>query len=401
MTLDTRTANLRFQPLPAQKGFINSQSRISAYIGGLGSGKTFASIIKAFSQPRGSLGLLVEPTYPMVRDILVETLTKHFRPFIADFNKSEMVLRLINDTRVFLRSADNAERLRGVNVNWCGLDEAGLMSEDAYRVSLGRLRLAPGQLWVTTTPKRSQWLQELVEDNENCETFRASTFDNHHLPKEYIDSLNQAYSGAFKEQELFGRFVDSGGQVFGSPTFYTPGEELKGIRKVATGADFAYSQGSGDNTVFIGGSLNSNGIIYVTKFYSNQQKIEQWSPILTTFPKPVYARLGGTEAATKAYISNSVNVDVIDCLKASGDRQFSGKFYAAQGAAAAFNSGMIQLPHGLPWSSTLADELSSFSGDSALKNEKDDAVDALASLHFALTGQQTTSRVALQRAMGL
>ncbi len=399
MTLETRTAELKFQPLPAQKGFINSQSRISAYIGGLGSGKTFASIIKAFSQPRGSLGLLVEPTYPMVRDILVETLTKHFRPFIADFNKSEMVLRLVNDTRIWLRSADNPERLRGVNVNWAGLDEAGLMNEDAYRVTLGRLRLAPGQLWITTTPKRSQWLRELVE-GDDVETFRASTFDNPHLPKEYIDSLNQAYSGAFKEQELYGRFIDSGGQVFGPPTFYSPGEEQNGVRKMGTGVDFAYTENGGDSTVFIGGVLGSNGVVYVTKYYSAKQKIEQWSPVLTTFPRPVYGRLGGTEAATKAYIENSVGVQISDCLKSSGDKNFTGKFYASQPAAADWNSGMVQIPSGLPWSGKLAENLSHFVGEPGMQ-EADDDVDALASLHYSLKGNVSTSRQALQQAMGL
>ena len=390
---------LAFRPLKAQRGFIESKSRVTAYVGGLGSGKTFASCIKALAMPAGTLGLLVEPTYPMVRDILVETFTKSFRPFISAFNKGENVITLLNGTRIWMRSADNPERLRGVNINWCGLDEAGLMSEDAYRVSLGRLRLNPGQLFISTTPKRSQWLRELVE-GDDCDTYHASTFDNPHLPSAYVDSLARAYGGAFKEQELYGRFIDDGGQVFGPPTYYSPGEEEKGVRKMGTGVDFAYTEGGGDNTVFIGGVLGYDGVVYVTKYYSAQRKIEHWSPVLTTFPRPVYARLGGTEAATKSYIENTVGIFINDCLRSSGDKSYTGKFYASQPAAADWNSGMIKIPSGLPWSGELAERLSHFCGEPNLR-EVDDDGDALASLHYSLKGNVSTSRQALQQAMGL
>jgi phage terminase large subunit-like protein len=62
-----------FRPTKPQRGFITSDARNSAFIGGIGSGKTRASVIKAISMPPNTVGMLVAPTFGMLRDTIVRT----------------------------------------------------------------------------------------------------------------------------------------------------------------------------------------------------------------------------------------------------------------------------------------------------------------------------------------
>jgi PBSX family phage terminase large subunit len=207
---------LKFDPTKPQRGFITSTARNSAFIGGIGSGKTRASVIKAISMPPNTVGMLVAPTFGMLRDTVIRTFAEiatRAPHIVRKFNQSELHATLFDGKEILFRSADNPERLRGPNLGWAGLDEAALMNRNALDIMLGRLRLEPGNMWFTTTPKgRNHWLHEYIETG-NVEVHRSRTMDNPHLPQAYIDSLKSQYSSAFYAQEVLGEFVDMGGDA--------------------------------------------------------------------------------------------------------------------------------------------------------------------------------------------
>jgi phage terminase large subunit-like protein len=196
-----------------QYDFVTAKDRFTAFIAGIGSGKTFGGAVKGTSLAKhGTLGLVVSPTYPMLRDatlraygeILGDAMTLH---------KGEMLGRLVNGAEILFRSADQPDRLRGPNIHWAHLDEGALCPRGTWEIIIGRLRAdgGAGPCFVTSTPKGRNWLYERTAD---MRIFRAHTRDNPYISREFVDSLERSYTGKFAEQELAGEFVGFEGLVY-------------------------------------------------------------------------------------------------------------------------------------------------------------------------------------------
>lgn len=164
------------------------------------------------AQP-GTLGLIVSPTYPMLRDATLRTFTDVAGSAIREFHKTEMRAVLHNGSEVLFRSADQPDRLRGPNLHWSWIDEGALCPDQTWEVLIGRLRAGgkAGDCWITTTPKGRNWLYQRLDQ---VTLFRASTRDNPYLDTEFISSLESAYTGQFARQELEGEFVSFEGVVY-------------------------------------------------------------------------------------------------------------------------------------------------------------------------------------------
>lgn len=217
----------------AQKDFCaDTRTRHTAFVGGLGSGKTWSgatkTILYALGNP-GALGLVCAPTYRQMRDSTLREFFKICPPdLIENWNKSEYELKLKNGTEILFRSLENYDAVRGVEAAFIWIDEANLVSYKAWRVVIGRLRQPgfPHRTWLTTTPRgrTDNWLyEEYVEKPQKDDraakqrrTFHARTRDNiQNVGEEYILDLEATYTGEFAKQELEGEFVDIiEGQVY-------------------------------------------------------------------------------------------------------------------------------------------------------------------------------------------
>ena len=242
--------DVKVKVLEHQARFITCQSRFSALIGGIGSGKTTAGALKVLaevSQLPPHLGMIVAPTYRMLSDATFRTFQQHAQPILADFKRSEMLQYLKNGSEVLLRSAENPERLRGPDLAWVWMDEASLCSDKAWHVLVGRLRYTlpgkgarAGRMWITTTPKGRNWL---YDNYGRMSVFRARTKDNIFLDKDYVDSLYSIYTGDLARQELEGEFVAWEGLVyreFSRDAHVKPVENNEAWR-VVIGLDFGFT----------------------------------------------------------------------------------------------------------------------------------------------------------------
>ena len=162
--------------------------------------------------------MVVAPTYDMLRMASLETFFEVAEPFVKTHNKSELVTELINGSRIYWRSADQPNRLRGPNLNWWWIDEGAYVKDDTtFKVLVGRLR-RPGikRGWVTTSPCGYNWLWERfvrdrqAEDEHTYALIKASTRDNGYLDPEYSADLEKQYTAGFSKQEIDGEFVDMG-----------------------------------------------------------------------------------------------------------------------------------------------------------------------------------------------
>ena len=203
---------------PIQFDFVASEASYTAFVAGIGSGKTLAGCVKALAHVAdGGLGLIAAPTYPMLRDATLRTFEAVAGEALTDFHKGEM-RATVGKGEILFRSADDPDRLRGPNLSWAYLDEAALCREDVWRIILGRLREGgrAGPCWLTTTPKGRNWIwKEFVKERRpGYALFRASTKDNPYLSERFVENVTNAYTGQFAAQELEGEFVTFEGLVY-------------------------------------------------------------------------------------------------------------------------------------------------------------------------------------------
>src|SRR5215831_2394535 len=211
----TRTDPYRVRLSRTQQAFVADPHPFVLFVGGVGAGKTYAGACRALARwlgtPRASLGLVVSPSYPMLRDATWRAALEVWEPRIERVIGHEMRLVLVGGHEVIFRSADDPERLRGPNAAWAWIDEAALCHPDTWPIVIGRLRQHGelGEAWLTTTPKGMNWVYEtfVVSATDQTAVHRASTASNPFVAPAFVDSLRSQYSGDFARQELEAEFI--------------------------------------------------------------------------------------------------------------------------------------------------------------------------------------------------
>lgn len=187
------------------------------------SGKSFAGGAKVISRlGRKELGMIAAPTYQMLRDSTLRgffaQLTDLGIPY--EHHKSENTITFQNGHTILCRSLEDPAKVRGPNLDYAWVDEAGYISGEAWAIVKGRVRVGvQPQAWTTSTPKGRNWMwEEWERDATGTEfdpthpLFRVRTDENPELPDGFADSLG--YAGRFAAQELGGEFVAFEGLVY-------------------------------------------------------------------------------------------------------------------------------------------------------------------------------------------
>lgn len=270
------------KPHPAQYDFITSPAKFRAFVGGIGSGKTYigCSEMVAFATANpGNLHAIVAQTYPMLRDATQRTFFQVCpEELIERFNKTRNEVKLIDGSEIIFRSADEPENLRGPTLASFFLDEAARSSKKTWHIMMGRLR-APGvdcKAWATTTPKGFNWVYEefVKKKRDNYEIFYCKTSENPYLSPDYISALNEAYSGAFAKQELEGQFIGFEGVVYpGFSRSLHEISELPVFKKVLVGLDWGWTN---EMAAAVCGIDGDDRLYVIEEFYKKQTLIEDF-----------------------------------------------------------------------------------------------------------------------------
>ena len=242
---------IKYSPLPSQIKFMNSTSRHVGFVGGYGSGKTYIAAYKAVqlaSRNPGCRGAIVSPTYPMMRDTMLPTLIEQYDNLGIPYTlkRAEMIMDFPEmNSSMFLRSADNPVRLKGLNLGWCIIDEAAICKSEVWDVMISRTRDKKAtfpQICITTTPEGFNWVYDLFSDpQDGYETVHADTRQNKHLPSEYISDLEESYDKKLVQAYLEGKFVSLGvGVVYHSfdRTVHVVDRDVSSNLAVHVGIDF-------------------------------------------------------------------------------------------------------------------------------------------------------------------
>ena len=176
----------------------------------MGSGKTRAGCVEALKMPRGSTGMVVAPTYQMLRDATFRSFIDLAQPagIVRSFNKNEFRLELAGRRTILFRSGHNPDGLRGPNLGWFWIDEAAMCDPAVWLVMMGRRRQQPAVAWVTSTPRGRNWLYKtFVDAGPDYAVIKASTRTNHFVPPDFVRTLLEAYDPTFAAQEIDGEFI--------------------------------------------------------------------------------------------------------------------------------------------------------------------------------------------------
>lgn len=215
--------------LGSQLQFHHSREKFKGFSGPVGSGKSRALcqevVRQAYLNP-GRVGLLGAPTYRMMRDAtltsLLEVLRDHEIPF--EWNKVEHTITFAeNGSVVLLRSVREADRLRGTNLAWFGVDELTYCEEAVWTKLEARLRdprAANRTGFGVWTPKGRDWVYRrfLGKSLPGYRTIKAKPFENRYVlagNPEYYEALKHSYDEEFYRQEVLGEYLSgTGGSVY-------------------------------------------------------------------------------------------------------------------------------------------------------------------------------------------
>lgn len=210
--------------LPAQREFLADTHRIVGYIGGFGSGKSWALAAKilflGMANP-GSVIMACEPTFPMIRTVLIPALDGALAHWNIeyDFRASPQPEYTINlpsgAVTVLCQSAENYQRIRGQNIAAAVWDECDTSptetAQKAGEMLLARMRTGNfNQLAVASTPEGFRWAYRtfIEQDGPDKKLIKVRTKDNPNLPPEFIPSLERNYPPQLIAAYLNGEFVN-------------------------------------------------------------------------------------------------------------------------------------------------------------------------------------------------
>jgi PBSX family phage terminase large subunit len=216
----------RLEPLPYQRNILEYGPTYTAFVSGIGAGKTTALIqrigLNTSYWNAGETGVVITPTVPSLRNVLIPELRKWGYLAIGEWEPSKKRWTLPNGSTVIFESADNSrkiQRLRGPNIAWFAMDEPSSIAPEAWDIMVGRLRDGPYlNAFIAGTPKGYNWVYDTFAGEDALDDVNlvdgVTTKDNPYLPDTYTEEIVEQYEGRFYEQEVLGEFTDFEGLVY-------------------------------------------------------------------------------------------------------------------------------------------------------------------------------------------
>lgn len=292
------------RPIPIyrkQNDFCESREWLTGFCGGRGTGKTWIGSYNIQNRARRDepwmcvspdAGVVHETTLPTFIEVAKAT-GRYIRDVKSPYPRVWWKTRDKGIASIVFRSGEVPAKLRGPSKAGLWIDEASVVSKEAYDVAIATLRYKgeTGPCYLTFTPRgRAHWtFSEFFEEcqdapiigNDGCTTdgiefisgkayrhkadsrlIRAHTLDNPFLSERFYRMLRARYSTALAQQELGGEFVDIAGLMFRRECFLPVDSAPREARRVRYW-DRASTPGSGKYSAGVLMAMDHRGLIYV------------------------------------------------------------------------------------------------------------------------------------------
>ena len=206
----------------AQQTIFDDPARFRIVTAGRRFGKSFLSIwemARAARFPNRKV-FYIAPTYKMCKTIILDDLVLKLSKvnWIKKVNISDLEITLINGSKIFLRSADNPDALRGVSMDFVVLDESAML-ESRLWTEICRPALADrqGKGLLISTPRGGNWFRTLYQQAQSMDDYAAysfTTLQGGNVPAEEIEAARAEMDERTFEQEFEASFVNFSGLVY-------------------------------------------------------------------------------------------------------------------------------------------------------------------------------------------
>ena len=206
----------------AQQTISDSESRFRSASCGRRFGKSFLAIneVAKFARLPNQNICIVAPTYRQVKQVFWNELKERLIGinWIQRVNESDLCITLINNSRIYLRSADNYDSLRGMKYNFIVMDECADINPEAwFSVLRPTLSDTQGDALFIGSPKGRNWFYDLwvnAKNSDEWESFQFTTLDGGQVPVEEIEQARLDLDARTFEQEYESQFVTWSQTVF-------------------------------------------------------------------------------------------------------------------------------------------------------------------------------------------
>jgi len=191
-------------------------------------GKTYMvawKLLDFATKKPGSIVWYVAPTYRQAKNILWEQLVHIIpRTIIDKKNETELKIRLVNNSTISVKGAEDPDSLRGVKIDFVVFDECAFIDnwEEVWKIIRPTLIDSQGSSWFISTPNGFNHFKTLSEEyqkDKNYSYHHATSWDNPYLDKSELETIKKEQAGNPDKvdayyQEIMGEFRKMSGLIY-------------------------------------------------------------------------------------------------------------------------------------------------------------------------------------------
>jgi len=206
-----------------QKTICDSQARFRVAVTGRRFGTTHVAMreLARFASQPDQLVWYVAPSYRMAKNIVWDQLKdklKNLR-WVEATNEAELMLRLKNGSKIYLKGADSPDSLRGVGLNFVCADEYQDIAPETWTTVLRpTLSDKNGHALFLGTPRGvGSWSHEMytmAQNTDDWDSFTYTTADGGNVPQEEIEAAKRDMDERTFQQEYLATFNTYSGVVY-------------------------------------------------------------------------------------------------------------------------------------------------------------------------------------------
>lgn len=160
------------------------------------------------------------PNYKQAKDIVWQMLKEMVpKEIIEKSNEQELVIELINGSKMMLKGVAEPDSLRGVRIDLAIFDEVAFMVrwDEIWKVLRPTLADTKADVWMISTPNGFNHFHDLFVkevDDKRYKSFHYTTYDNPYMEKEEIDETRAEMDADAFAQEFMGEFRKMSGLIY-------------------------------------------------------------------------------------------------------------------------------------------------------------------------------------------
>jgi phage FluMu gp28-like protein len=292
---------------------------------------------------KGSKIGVIAPIYSQARK-LMEDLYEAIKDsgIVEATNFSNHEIKLKTGSKIYFRSSEREDGLRGYTFDYLFLDEAAYQTEDAWKRAIQPTALVHGKKVVLfSTPRGKDWFHDMFQMGKDPNypshaSVRMEQYDNPYINREEVEGARRALPDAIFRAEYLGEFLEGESQVFQNFNANTFERYPKPQGKCYIGVDLAQT---GDYTVAV--VMDSSGA--VVEIYRDNHK--EWDSMSTKI-----IQLAQRYNATLMVETNSMGSVVLEGIKkryqdAHGfNTSNQSKRDIVESLILGFNDGSVKIP---------------------------------------------------------